>query len=148
MSVVVFGLSGIPIPAAAHADAAILGFALYYFARVALMLQTLTHVPAQMAKRVDVAHGDTSKRPAGRFQLVVPPQFVPIVKLTRQFHYLIVRCADVRHISPERLELVGRWYLVSTQARTHLASTGCRSAADDRARLSSSYVLGPGEGRM
>jgi hypothetical protein len=53
-----------------------------------LMLQTLTNVP--VAKKVDVAHGDTPRRPASRFQPVVPPQFVPIVKLTRQSHYLVV----------------------------------------------------------
>lgn len=81
-------LPRIPNPVAAHADPAILAFVLDHFARFALMLQMLMHAPAQMAKRVDV-HGDTPKRPAGRFQPVVSPQFVPIVKLTRQFYFPI-----------------------------------------------------------
>jgi hypothetical protein len=142
---VVFPSSGI---VAAYAGAAILVFALYYVARVALMVQTLTRVPAQMAKRVDVAQGGTPKRPAGRFQPIVSPQFVPKVKLIRQIYYLVVWCAGVRHIAPERLDLVGRWYPVSTRAQAHLPSTGCSSAASDRARLSSSYEPGPAEGRM
>ena len=66
-----FALSGM-IPVTAYAGAAILVFVLYYVAWVALMLQTLTRVPAQVAKRVDVAQGDTPKRPAGEFQPVVP----------------------------------------------------------------------------
>ena len=96
MSGVVLALSGmIPVTAYAGAPTRILVFALYYVAQVAWMLQTLTHVPAQMTKRVDVSQGDTPKYPAGRFQPVVPPQFVPKVKLTRQLHYLIVWCAGV-----------------------------------------------------
>jgi hypothetical protein len=117
-------------------------------ARVALMLQTLTRVPAQVAKRVDVAHGDTPRPPAGRFQPVVPPQFVPIVKSTRMLYHLVVLCAGVRRIAPGRHEIVGRWHLVSTLAWTHLASTVCSSAADDCAWLSSSYEPGPQEGGM
>jgi hypothetical protein len=140
ISVAIFALSGIPILVAAHAGAAILVFVLYYVARVALMLQTLTHL-AQMAKRVDVAHGDIPERPAGTPQPVGPPQFVPTVKLTRLFPYLIVWRAGVWHIAPERPELVGRWCLVSTGVRAHLASTGC-------SRLSSSYEPRPGEGRV
>jgi hypothetical protein len=139
MSVANFALSGIPI-LVAQAGAAILVSALYYVARVALMLQTLTHL-AQMVKRDDVAHGDIPERPAGTSQPVVPPQFVPRVKLSRLFHYLIVWCAGVWHIAPERPELVGRWYLLSAGVRAHLASTGC-------SRLSSSHEPRPGEGKM
>jgi hypothetical protein len=83
MSVAVFALSDIPIHAAAHAGAAIL-------------------------VAPDVAHGDTPRRPAGRFQLVAPPQIVPMVKLTRLFHYPVVWCAGVRRIASGRHELVGR----------------------------------------
>jgi len=140
MSVAIFALSGIPILVTAHAGAAILVFALYYVGQVALTLQTLTHL-AQMAKRVDVAHGDIPERPAGISQPVVPPQFVPTVKLTRLFHYLIVWCAGDWRIAPERPEHVGRRYLVSTGVPAHLTSTGC-------SLLSSSYGPGPGEGRM
>lgn len=75
-----------------------------HFARIALILQALTPVLAQLAKSVDVVHEDTPRRPVGRFRPVVPP---------------------------ECLGLVGRWILVSHRARTYLASMHCSSAADD-----------------
>jgi hypothetical protein len=97
----------IPIPPA-HIGVAILVFVQCYFVRIALILQALTRGLAQMAKRVDVAHEDTPRRPAGRFRPVVPPPFVPIVKLAHQLHHLFVWCAEVRRIAPECLELVDR----------------------------------------